>query len=148
MSIMVFCTFTIHNIIMSYNTTPILVKHGLSQEQFLALPEAEQKKLMWEALNNELPLGMTFIQNAVNRFKKGERDTDVKNRLIASEDPNSLTGKQVIRLLFDMPRKLIVDHYGVTIGGYNCCGLVIADDEDGLQMSIAEQFLMQSTPDC
>lgn len=132
---------------MSYSTAEVLKAHGILDEDYEQLPQEQKEDLFYEALKNELPKGLNFLENQIARFKKGERDPET-DRLMTSEDPHSETGKQVIRLLFDIPRQLIATRHNVAIGGYNCCSPVIAWTTSKLNMSLEEQFRLQSTPNC
>jgi hypothetical protein len=132
---------------MSYNTVGVLEAHGILNEDYSKLPQEKKEELFYEALKNELPKGLNFLENQIARFKKGERDLKT-DRLMTSEDPHSETGQQVIRLLFDIPRQVIAKRHNVAIGGYNCCSPVIAWTTSKLNMSLEEQFKLQSTPDC
>lgn len=132
---------------MSYNTNDVLEAHGISNEEYNQLPQAQKENLFYEALKNELPKGLAFLEQQIASFKNGKRDAGTE-RLMTSEDPHSETGKQVIRLLFDIPRQIIAKRHNVAIGGYNCCSPIIALTPSKLNMSLEEQFKIQSTPDC
>jgi hypothetical protein len=132
---------------MSYNTAEILEAHNLDISDFENLELSKKKELFYEALQKQLPLGMQWIENTITEFKNGKRE-DGTNRLIATEDPHSETGKQAIRLFFDIPRSLIEERHGIAIGSYNCCKAVIGYNKDDLDLSLDEQFRLQSTPDC
>lgn len=132
---------------MSYNTSKVLAVHGISAADFSILSLEKKTDLFYEALKIELPLGLCALENAISRFKNGERDPG-KKRLMFSEDPHSKVGGQIIRLLFDIPRQVIEKIHGVAIGGYNCCSPLIAFEDSDLEMSLEEQFQLQSTPDC
>lgn len=133
---------------MSYNTGEILQSKNMSMEDFQALPEQEKKDIFYEALQVQLPLGVAWMEQAIENFKQGKRDEDHAERLVVTEDPHSETGKQAIRLFFDIPRKIFEERHGVVIGSYNCCKAVIAENTANLGLSLEEQFALQSTPDC
>lgn len=131
---------------MSYQTSTVLEKHGLTQEELKNLPEEKQQLILIEALQQEDNLGAAWrwVENAVAEFKNGNQ-----RRLIKSEDPNSKLGGKIIRLLaFEVPRKAVESHFGVAVGMYNCCSAILGNTKEDLGISIAEQIAMQSTPDC
>ncbi len=132
---------------MSYSTAEVLKAHGIGEEEYPELPQDKKEELFYEALKNELPKGLGFLEELIERFKNGERDPGT-NLLMASEDPHSETGQQLIRLLFDVPRGFIEKQYAIVIGAYNCCSPLIALTRSDLNMSLEKQFMLQSTPDC
>lgn len=84
----------------------------------------------------------------VQEFKDGKRDEGEKH-LSRSEDPNSTLGGHIIRLCaFDMPRAVMERHFGIRIGMYNCCRVILAGSQEDLDMTVAEQLKLQQTVDC
>ena len=132
---------------MSYNTAEILEMKGMTEEQFLDLPTNKKKEVFYDALKQQLPLGMSWLEETIAAFKAGDRDEGMQ-RLSQSADPNTTLGKQIIRLFFPIPRQVISEKFGVAIGSYNCCRAIIAENEKDLHITLEEQFMLQSTPDC
>lgn len=122
---------------MSYPSIASIVHEmGLSLES--ANPE-ELKEALWRALSTDLSTGITYLQTvATECLTQGVR-------LLKVEDPNSVLGKQLIRLLgTDVARQLCSERLGVAFGFYNCCSPVIAPAANMLNLSILEQVQLQN----
>ncbi len=101
--------------------------------------EEQSRTALLRAFKDDLPLGFSQVENLVKKLK-----TVDGNRAMISLDPNSDEGKQYARLLGpDIPRRVLSNYFGASFGFYNCCGGVVAPDEDSLQMSTREQIEAQ-----
>jgi len=104
-----------------------------------ALSVEEQKDVLWDAFQKDLPLGIQFLTEEAGKVRaNGERS-------LVANDPNSPLGKQVIRLLgTDIARSICEEKLGVAFGFYNCCGSVTAPSKGELKMSYLEQIQLQN----
>lgn len=125
---------------MSYKTTDALQKRGLQFSQFALLSVSEQEEVLLDALQTELGLGVDFVAKAADRFDQGERDSGCSSRLLVTVPADPSLKKQVIRLMFDMPKKTLESHHGLRFGFYDPGVLVVASSQEDLQMTHAEQF--------
>src|SRR5258708_5623297 len=107
----------------------------------------QQEEALWRAFQTDLPLGMAVVTADAQEVKLTGK------RKLTPEDPNSPLGKQLIRLLgTDIARGILEKRLGVAFALYNCCGRVVAVDKTALQLSMAEQIMLQNgtlaTADC
>lgn len=130
---------------MSYlSIESVLNERGLSNED---ATEAQRKAALWEAFQRDLPLGIAWVRALVATFIQNS-----KQRTVINEDPKSETGGQVIRLLgTDVAREVCRESCmrefnlpSLAFGLFNCCGGVVAESEDKLNMTAEEQIRQQT----
>jgi hypothetical protein len=122
---------------MSYpSVVAILRERGISLE---TATDAEIRDVLLEAFHQDLGTGMSYLKNTAEKVKKtGERSLE-------AEDPNSLVGKQLARILgADIARRIVENHFGVAFGFYNCCGVTAATTREELRMTMREQIMLQN----
>ena len=99
----------------------------------------ELEGVLREAFRRNLPNGMSYLETLAAQIKQ------TGQRLLQPEDPNSLVGKQLIRLLgTDVARGIVERELGVAFGLYNCCGVVAAPTKEALAMNMREQIFLQN----
>lgn len=125
---------------MSY---PSITKVLESQELNLQTSsESALRNALYEALKIDLPVGLEYL----DKFAAKVGD----NQQICGDDidPNSLLGKQIIRIVgCDIPRSIVEEKTGVYFGMYNCCK-VEARRGDKPVMDIRLQLQGQFTANC
>lgn len=62
--------------------------------------------------------------------------------------PDSEVGRQVTRLMTDMPRALLEQHTGMHFGFANCCGAVTSPDKKDTKFTAEDQIRWQVSIDC
>lgn len=101
--------------------------------------DAHMEKAFISAFYDDLPLGMTKVEELVAKMKSRNND-----RSMLSLPPNSPEGKQFARLLApDVPRQVLEKHFDVAFGFYNCCSGLVAPTRDGLKITLREQIESQ-----
>jgi hypothetical protein len=104
--------------------------------------ETELRESLWEALQLDLPLGVSYLVE----FAK---QTPLKGQKTGEDiDPNSLLGKQIIRIVgCDLPKSVFEEKTGVNFGLYNCCQVVAKRGGDPI-LDLKWQLKKQFTADC
>ena len=116
---------------MSYPSIKDVDVTGLSVE--------EQKEVLWNAFEKDLPLGMQFLAGEAEKIR------DTGERSLVVNDPGSPLGKELIRLLgTDIARSICEEKLGVAFGFYNCCASVAARTKTELRLSYLEQIQLQN----
>jgi hypothetical protein len=114
-----------------------------SVSQFLPenATEYEARQAIWQAIQIDLKLGVEWIKQKFGSLQNGEQ-------AFFEEDPNSVLGKQIARLIgADTTRQILEEELGLTFRFYNCCG-VGAKKGGKLKIDFVKQALSQVTPDC
>jgi hypothetical protein len=122
---------------MSYpSVKQVLEKSGFTVESANA---DELRAALWETFALDLAEGINHLTAVAKRVKEtGERVLNI-------QDPNSPLGKQLIRLVgTDIARSICQQQLGVAFGIYNCCGIVAASNQSGLNMTMQEQIKLQN----
>jgi hypothetical protein len=100
------------------------------------------RESLWEALQIDLPLGFKYL------FDFAQNTNDQSQNTGEDIDPNSLLGKQIIRIIgCDLPKTLFEEKTGVRFGLYNCCQVVAKRGGDPV-MDLKWQLKKQFTADC
>jgi hypothetical protein len=96
--------------------------------------------VLWEAFQRDLFEGITYLNGFVQELSSSQ-----EKRLLRIEDPNSVLGKQLNRLLGpDIARSICEQKLAVAFGLYNCCAPVIAYRREDLALSLREQIELQN----
>jgi hypothetical protein len=113
------------------------------REQNIDLQVASDEVLdgaIFEALHRNLHAGFHYLEDMADDLLLGH-----EKRILKIEDPNSMLGKQIIRLLGgDVARGICEQRFGVAFGLYNCCAPVVARTREELNMSPREQIELQN----
>ncbi len=122
---------------MSYpSVKKVLEASGINTETATA---AELRTVLWETFKRDLAEGVNHLTGLAQRVKEGGE------RLLDIQDPNSQLGKQLIRLVgTDIARGICQQQLGVAFGIYNCCSIVAASEQSGLNMTMQEQIKLQN----
>jgi len=100
--------------------------------------EAELRDALYAAFEKDLSLGLQCLIEDINAFKQSGET------YMATRDPNSPEGKQIIRLVgADIPRSIIEEKHEVTLGLYNCCKTVVGKPGHKLAMTALDQIRFQ-----
>ncbi|MFN7160557.1 MAG: hypothetical protein ACK4NC_03015 [Candidatus Gracilibacteria bacterium] len=118
----------------------VLQNKGLTFEDLSTKTEKEQIAILWEGIQIDLQEGVAYIRDFVAAFKVSNEE-----RFLFTEDPNSLLGRQIARLLgTDICRMILEEQFGVKFAFYNCCNGVVANSKDKLKLSVLEQIGFQT----
>jgi len=114
----------------------IMERMGASLE---TSPPGLLKEALWEAMETDLPVGIKYLKEVAGGCLASGK------RLLKVEDPNSLLGRQLARLLGpDIARKICAEKLSVAFGFYNCCDVVVAPSTDMLDLTFREQIQLQN----
>jgi hypothetical protein len=102
------------------------------------LSEEQLGRFMLGAIRSDLPLACEFL----HKLSHGDGT-------ISPQDPNSLLGKQLIRICGgDVLRSLAEEHlcHGKKITFYNCCGIAVREEKPTRLEMLRTQFACQVGP--
>ncbi len=127
---------------MSLPSIPVIAKElGFDLDD---LKPEQREKLLVDAMRRDLPEAVAFLHT-----KAHEPDAIGTKGVIWKHDPNSVIGKQLIRIHASDPlRKLASKHFchGKRLVFVNCCGGKIGGDEPKAEELQDLQVKMQAGP--
>lgn len=105
--------------------------------------EKEARAALLYAMEHDTPEGFAALRDLSQRINNSEDNTVVTQ----GYDPNSEVGRQVARMMTDVCRPIIEEHFGVGFTFLNCCD--ISGKKGGRPTKCAHaQIRLQITPDC
>lgn len=110
------------------------------------LSSEDARRVLVEAMRRDLPLAVGFLQSKA----RAAREKDADGNWI--EDPNSLVGKQLIRIHASDPLRQLASEYfcgGMQLSFVNCCkGKVGEPPADLFVLQVATQDGTIASADC
>lgn len=124
-----------------------LQNRGLASAALTAADIQAAREALLAAVRTDCPEAVEYLHGLAHKAKK---DPD---GILWTENPNSVLGKQLIRIHASTPvRRLVEEHicHGMELTFYNCCGGKVAQpkpkDERDRDAEILMQIQMQAGP--